>query len=88
MDSSSVSSRSSIESAVLVHVAELVGREVAPSEPIISSGLVESITAVLLIAFLEEQFGIEVPDEEIVFENFDSVDAIVALVDRLQADAG
>jgi methoxymalonate biosynthesis acyl carrier protein len=67
-------------SVVAEYVAKLAGKPVDPDEAIISSGLLESIAAVQLIAFVEASFGVVVEDEDLLLANFDSVDAIVALV--------
>ena len=44
---------------------------------------ITSLDMVSLVSELEEEFDILIPPVEIVTENFDSVDAIVALVERL-----
>ena len=44
---------------------------------------ITSLDMVSLVAELEEEFDVMIPPVEIVTDNFDSVDAIVALVERL-----
>ena len=44
--------------------------------------VVDSVRALDLILFIEETFSITVENEEAVPENFDSVDGIVAYVER------
>jgi methoxymalonate biosynthesis acyl carrier protein len=68
-----------VDGRVAAYVRDLVGRAVAPDEPIISSQLLESIAAVQLVDFVEGELGVTVEDEDLVLENFDSVRAIVAL---------
>lgn len=46
-------------------------------------GIIDSFTVVNIIAELSIEFGISVPFEEISNENFNSVDSITALVERL-----
>ena len=41
-----------------------------------------------LVGFLEERFGIQVEDQEMVPENLDSLVAIAAYVGRKQAERG
>lgn len=55
-------------------------RELRDDEPLISSGLLTSLQTVELVLFLDEQFAIEISDEEFVEDNFQSVDAISRLV--------
>lgn len=50
---------------------------------LVSQGIFESIDIITLIASLEDEFSIEIPTELVVAENFDSIDAIVALVEKL-----
>lgn len=50
---------------------------------LVSQGVFESIDIITLIASLEDEFLIEIPTELVVAENFDSVAAIVALVESL-----
>ena len=46
-------------------------------------GIIDSFTVVNIIAELSIEFNISVPFEEITNENFNSVDSITALVERL-----
>jgi acyl carrier protein len=61
-------------------VETLAGCEVESGDALISSRLLESLAAVQLIDFVEAEFDMTVDDDDIVLANFDSVDAIVALV--------
>lgn len=47
-------------------------------EDLLSSDLLDSQGIVNLVAFLEERFGIEIGDEDLVPDNFRSVSSIVA----------
>jgi acyl carrier protein len=49
-------------------------------ESFLRSGIVDSMGMAQLVAFLEEQFGIEIGDEELVPENLDSVARAAAFV--------
>jgi len=51
----------------------------------LDKGILDSTGILEVIYFIEEDFGIKVEDEEMVPENLDSVDRIVAFVDRKQA---
>jgi len=51
---------------------------------IIEGGYLDSFELMSLIAQLNETFDIEVDVDEIVPENFNSVDAITAMVERLR----
>ncbi len=49
---------------------------------LMQTGVIDSTGVLELILFLQEQFGIQVADEEMLPENLDSVLAIVAFVTR------
>lgn len=49
----------------------------------ITDGLIDSVDLVAVISDIEDEFGIEISMEEIVPENFDSVEAIWEMVQRL-----
>ncbi|HLB08244.1 MAG TPA: acyl carrier protein [Gemmatimonadaceae bacterium] len=69
--------------------AELVGEEralkVDASTRLIDSGLIDSMGLMQIIAFIEEQTGVRIPDEEVMPENFQTVDSMVRLIARLEA---
>ena len=50
--------------------------------PLISGGIVDSFSMVSLKRFLENRYGIAIPDAEASPEAFDTVDSIAALVER------
>lgn len=52
------------------------------ADSLIRSGVVDSTGVLELITHLEESLGIRVPPEEMVPQNFDSVDAICAYLAR------
>lgn len=52
---------------------------------LIEEGLIDSTGVLELVSFLEEKFGLEIGDEEIVPANLDSIAAIVAFVDGKHA---
>ena len=53
--------------------------------PLFSSGIVDSFGVLELIAFLEQQFGIEIDPARHDIEEFDSAARIAALVTALKA---
>lgn len=50
---------------------------------LITDRYIDSLSMVALIPELEDVFDVEIPPVEIVAENFDSVDAMVSLLERL-----
>ena len=60
-------------------------RTVGYDEPLIDRGVLDSMGLMNLIAFLEERAGVRIPDEEVLLENFATINAIVATTDRLRS---
>lgn len=63
----------------------LNGRSVTDDENLLLSGLVDSLGVFELIAFLEKSFGLTIPLDEVVLEDFTSIDAISAYVASKEA---
>lgn len=59
--------------------------ELADDASLIQGGWVDSTGMLELIAFLEEEFGIQIADTEMVPENLDGIGRIAAFVDRKHA---
>lgn len=49
---------------------------------IFQEGIFDSLGFLSLISFLDEEFGIEVENDELNEENFESINAIVAFISR------
>jgi acyl carrier protein len=56
--------------------------DVAPDVDLFSTGMVNSLFAMQLVLFVEREFGVVVDNEDLDFENFKSIDAICAFVNR------
>jgi acyl carrier protein len=56
--------------------------ELRDADSLMLRGVIDSTGALEMILFLEESYEITVAEEEMVPENLDSVDKIVAFVDR------
>lgn len=59
-------------------------KQLNPTDDLLSSGILDSLGILQLVAFMEEKFKIRVPDEDVVYENFYSVAALSYYVDSLQ----
>jgi len=56
----------------------------AHEEHLVEDGVIDSLDLTRIIAALDEAFNIRIPAGEIEPENFDSIDAILAMVHRYQ----
>ena len=71
-------------SAVLVQVNKKAEPHL-DSTSLISSGILDSLDIMNLIMELEGAFEIEIDPEDVLSENFESVDAITALVEKCRS---
>lgn len=56
----------------------------AAETELLSAGLLDSVQLVELVAALEEEYGIEIPLDEIEPDNFDSIEAIFNMIQRVK----
>lgn len=54
------------------------------SNELVDDGILDSLTITGIIAALSMEFGITIPYEEIIEENFNSISGLAAMVERLQ----
>lgn len=64
------------------------GSKLDDSASFLETGLLDSTGILEIILFVEETFGIKVTDDEMVPDNLDSIDSLVAFVGRKQAAVG
>jgi acyl carrier protein len=60
----------------------LPGGELGVDQPLLSSGIVDSFGALEIIAFLEDTFHITIDASRVELSELETVDRIVALVER------
>jgi acyl carrier protein len=60
----------------------LHGRKVAlePEQDLLSDGILDSLGILRVVSFIEQKLGVKVPDEDVVFENFNSIRAMADYV--------
>jgi acyl carrier protein len=70
-----------IESNIL---SQKGGGTLSPEDSLLESGLIDSAGIFSLVAFLESEFNITVPDEDIVPEHFETLKSVAAYVESRQ----
>lgn len=55
------------------------------TEELVDDGILDSLTITGIIATLTMEYGIMIPYEEIIEENFNSIAGLAGMVERLQA---
>jgi acyl carrier protein len=58
-------------------------KNIQTGDDLLSAGIIDSLGVLQLVSFVEEQFGIQIPDEDVVMENFQSVDALSTYLNQL-----
>ncbi|MCK6548999.1 acyl carrier protein [Myxococcota bacterium] len=51
-------------------------------ESLVDSGVIDSLGIMKLVAFIERELGVKIPDEELLPERFDTLRTISALVEE------
>ena len=77
--------RDDIRTFLLKNRANESVRDFGDDDSLLESGVIDSVTMVDLLSFLESQYGIQIDDDEMTPENFDALSSIVAFVERQQA---
>jgi acyl carrier protein len=61
---------------------------ISQDQDLLSAGIIDSLGILRMVAFIENQFGVRVPDEDVVFENFQNVSAMVRYIVQQKEAAG
>jgi acyl carrier protein len=56
-------------------------KDLSPTDNLIERGLLDSLGILKTVTFCEEQFGITIPDDQVLPDNMESVRAIAKLVE-------
>ena len=72
----------------ILEILEDIGEDVDfdTCETLIDDGILSSLDIIQLISALNDEFDISIPATEIIPENFNSVDAMAAMVARLSEE--
>jgi len=72
-----------IEGFLIAEVSADFGKQsIDPDADLIEQRMIDSLTILKLVTFLEESCGIKVMDEDIVPENFQSLNSLVRFVEQ------
>ena len=63
-------------------------KTIDPAESFLETGVVDSTGILELIAFSEENFGIEILDEEILPDNLDSINKLTSFITKKLENKG
>lgn len=60
-------------------------RQLGIHDSLLDTGIIDSLGTLEAVQFLEDEFGVEVTDDEMVADHFDSVHSMTELVDSKQS---
>ena len=72
------------EKVLEVLTEEFPGVDFESSDELVADGIMDSLTITGVIAALSMEFGIVIPYEEIIEDNFNSLEALAYMVERLR----
>ena len=81
----------SIQKELRQYIGSELGRDVsgvADSESLLEAGVIDSMGVLELVSFIEKHYRIAVSEDEMMPENFDTVDAHAAIIERRRGVAG
>jgi acyl carrier protein len=58
---------------------------VTDHDSLLETGVLDSVAVLQVVGFVEQRFGIAVTEDEMLPDNFESIDAIAAFVERRKA---
>jgi acyl carrier protein len=61
---------------------------ISDAESLLEAGILDSMSVVQLVAFLEREFGLTIGDDDLMPENFDSIVAVESFVRRSTSSGG
>jgi acyl carrier protein len=76
-----------IKEAAREVASQLAGRPIKDGQRLISSGLIDSLAILKLIAQLEKKLNISIPTENLQPDDFDNLDLIVETLERVAQPA-
>ncbi|TET33163.1 MAG: acyl carrier protein [Planctomycetota bacterium] len=59
--------------------------ELGDDEQLLESNIIDSFGTLELAEFLESEFGIKIPDQDLVTENIGTINLIVATIEKMKS---
>jgi len=71
-----------IKQFIVGHFPLAKTRKLGSSDPLLVGGVLDSLGVLHVVAYLEKEFNISVTDDDLVPDNFETIDRIVSFVQR------
>jgi len=69
---------------LIAKIEEIAFSKVETNDSLWESSILDSITVVELATDVESEFGIDIPFDEIIVENFETLDRLIAYIKKKQ----
>lgn len=73
-----------LEKQIAAQILKQPGRAIAPDEPLISSGLIDSFSLMDIALFVEDTYGVRIEDTELNADTFDNLTQLASLIEARQ----
>ena len=70
---------------IQAHFPVVKKRGLSDDYSLLTSGIIDSLGVLDVVSFMESEFNVNVADEELIPENFQSIDNMAAFVERKQS---
>ena len=70
------------------HFSQARTHALADEDPLLASGIVDSLGVLDLVTFIESEFRVTVADEDLIPEHFNSIGRIAAYIETKQKNTG
>ena len=71
-----------IKEFIVKSILKQPSRTLTSSEPLISSGLIDSFSLVDLAVYVEDEFGVHIDDSELNSDTFDTMAQLIELINN------
>jgi acyl carrier protein len=71
-----------IKEFIVKSILKQPSRTLTSSEPLISSGLIDSFSLVDLAVYVEDEFGVHIDDSELNSDTFDNMTQLIELINN------
>ena len=61
---------------------------VGDNDSLLEAGIIDSMAVLEIVGHIEQQYGVTVSDDDMMPENFDTIEAIAAFIDSRRAARG
>jgi len=76
-------SKAMIQEFILTQIVKNYDKkEIEDTEPLIESGIIDSLAIMKLLSFIEEKFQLQIAGDDLIEENFETLNAITQLVEK------